>query len=80
MIDKALNELRNIQSIFNVVDKSPVKPMSDFMAIIIKEVPTAFFIGNPASKTKAGMIKNPPPAPTNPVKAPTNKPSIMITG
>ncbi len=79
-IDKALKELRKTQSIFKLVDKSPVNPIKDLMAIIINEVPTAFFMGKPANKTKAGMIKKPPPAPTNPVKAPTNKPSIIITG
>ncbi len=79
-IARVLNEAKNIQSIFKLVDKSPVNPIKDLMAIIINEVPTAFFMGKPANKTKAGMIKKPPPAPTNPVKAPTNKPSIIITG
>jgi|GEM_PF-3830134 len=36
------------------------------MAIIIREVPTAFFIGILASNTRAGIIINPPPAPIAP--------------
>ena len=38
------------------------------------DVPTACFIGKPAKKTKAGIIKKPPPAPKNPVTNPTKKP------
>ncbi len=40
------------------------------------DVPTAVLNFNPVKKTKAGIIKNPPPAPTKPVKKPINKPSI----
>ena len=45
---------------------SPKKPISEFIVIMNKEVPTAFFIGNLANKTKDGIIRNPPPAPINP--------------
>ena len=48
--------------------------------IFNKEVATAFFIGNFANNTKAGIIKKPPPAPTIPVMAPTIIPSAMISG
>ena len=53
---------------------SPKKPISELTAIINKEVATASFIGKPASKTKAGIIKNPPPAPKIPVIIPINSP------
>tara|TARA_B110000971_G_scaffold100951_1_gene103849 strand:- start:245 stop:418 length:174 start_codon:yes stop_codon:yes gene_type:complete len=49
----------------------------DFIVIITRDVPIAIFISSPANKTKAGIIKNPPPAPTNPVIAPTTIPSII---
>ena len=49
--------------------------MNDLIAIIINEVPIAFFIDKPANKTNAGMMINPPPAPTIPVKIPTINPS-----
>lgn len=35
---------------------------------------TACFIGKLAKNKRAGMIKNPPPAPRNPVTIPTKKP------
>jgi hypothetical protein len=40
------------------------------MVIIIREVPTALFIGNLPIKNKIGIIMKPPPAPTNPVIKP----------
>ena len=44
----------------------------DFIAMMSKEVPTATFILSPARRTnRAGIIKKPPPAPTNPVSIPT---------
>ena len=65
----------------SMVKASPKKnPDNDFSAIIIKEVPIDFLISRLANKTKAGMIRNPPPAPTKPVIAPTIKPSIGING
>ena len=39
-----------------------------------------YFIGSLDKITKAGMIKNPPPAPTSPVKMPTTTPSNSIIG
>ena len=39
-----------------------------------RELPTAFFMDNPAKITKAGIIKNPPPAPRKPVTIPTIRP------
>ena len=70
---------RNFQSIA-MLGTSPRKPINDFTAIIKSDVPTAFFIGNLANSTKAGMIKKPPPAPTIPVKTPTMIPSMPIRG
>ena len=55
-------------------------PKIDFKAIIISEVPIAFFIPKLVNTTKAGIIRNPPPAPTKPVTAPTKRPSINING
>ena len=57
-----------------------MKPINDLNAIIISDVATAFFIGNFAKRTSAGIIKNPPPAPTMPVKKPTTIPSNAIMG
>ena len=54
--------------------------MSDLVAIINNEVPTAFFMGNFADKTKIGMIRNPPPTPTKPVINPSISPSEKIKG
>ena len=45
------------------------------IAIINREVPTAVLKVNPVSNTSAGMIRNPPPAPTNPVRNPIRIPS-----
>jgi len=42
----------------------------DLNAIIIREVPIAFLISKLVSRTNAGIIINPPPAPTKPVTAP----------
>lgn len=39
------------------------------------DVPTATGMGRPPSRTSAGTIKNPPPAPTSPVTSPTTTPS-----
>jgi len=47
------------------------------MLIINNEVPTAVLKGSPVKKTKAGIIKNPPPAPTSPVKNPMMSPSSI---
>ena len=47
------------------------------MAIMKREVPTAFFIGSPAKNIKIGMIIKPPPAPTKPVINPVKSPKII---
>lgn len=75
--ERAVNEIRNFQST-SIFDKSPTKPMRDLAAMINNEVPTAIFMGKRANKTKAGIIKNPPPAPTIPVRIPTTPPSRAI--
>ena len=76
-IDTTVNDKRKGQSIerFSI---SPINPIKDLSAMISKEVATAFFMGRPASKTKAGMIRKPPPAPTIPVASPTANPSKII--
>ncbi len=58
--------------------KSPVNPIRLFSAIIKREVPIAFFIGSFAKRTRAGIIKKPPPAPTIPVSTPTMDHSAKI--
>jgi hypothetical protein len=60
-----------------VLSKSPLNPVRELMAIINSEVPTAVLNGRPVRNTSAGIIKNPPPAPTRPVKKPINVPSTM---
>ena len=75
----AVKEVSSSQSICNC-HRSPVNPIRDLIAMIIKEVATAFFIGNLAKRTKAGIIKKPPPAPTNPVNIPIINPSIVKSG
>ena len=57
---------------------APKKPNNDFIAMIMRDVPIAFFISKPEKKMSAGTIRNPPPAPTRPVTIPTRKPSSMI--
>ena len=56
------------------------KPANDFMAITSSEVPIARFMGRPPIKASAGTTRNPPPAPTKPVTAPTTTPSSAIFG
>ena len=68
-MDIPVKELKNFQSI-EMVCTSPKNPMSEFMAMMKREVPTAFFMGNFANKTNDGIIKKPPPAPTNPMIIP----------
>ncbi len=55
-----------------------VNPMREFSAMIKSDVPMASFIGILLKITNAGIIINPPPAPTNPVIVPTTIPSNMI--
>ena len=80
MNESAVNRAKKLQSITIVIASPKKKPIKDFIAIIIREVPTATFISTFANKTNAGMIKKPPPAPIKPVTAPTSKPSIIISG
>lgn len=53
---------------------SPAKPIREFRAIIRRDVPIAFFIGNFIKMTKAGIKRNPPPAPKKPVTRPMSIP------
>ncbi len=54
---------------------SPKNPDNELMLIIKSEVPTAVLNGKPVSSTNAGIIRNPPPAPTSPVRNPIKTPS-----
>ena len=58
--------------------RSPINPIRELSVIIKSELPIAIFISRPASKTKDGIIRNPPPAPTIEVNIPTKKPSKPI--
>lgn len=69
--------IRNLQSI-TWCPKSPINPINAFVAITNNEVPIATFIGKRARNTIAGTIRNPPPAPTSPVIAPTPIPCRKI--
>ena len=75
----AVTDNNKVQSMV-LFPKSPVNPISDFAAIIKSDVPTACFIGSLLSITSAGIIKNPPPAPTRPVSIPTSAPSTNMSG
>ena len=66
---------KNPQSICINMASPKKNPNNDLKAIITNEVPTATFISTLAKITRAGIIKNPPPAPTKPVIAPTTTPS-----
>ena len=68
--DNALNVNRKVQSCFTIFMVLR-NPKVEFIAIIKSEVATARFIFKPSNMTKAGTIKNPPPAPINPVIIPT---------
>ena len=48
-------------------------PAAVLMAMIRSDVPTAVVMGTLNKLTSAGIIKKPPPAPTNPVTTPTMK-------
>ena len=50
--------------------------MEELIKIINNEVPTACFMGKLAKNKRAGIIKNPPPAPRKPVTIPTTEPII----
>ena len=60
IIESPVKMSKNGQSISKFCT-SPKNPISDLIAIMNKEVATAFFIGNFANNTKAGIIKKPPP-------------------
>ena len=46
----------------------------------MSEVPTADLIGNFVKSTNIGIIKKPPPTPTNPVTEPSKAPKKIING
>lgn len=56
--------------------KSLPNPIKELINIINSEVPTACFMGKLAKNNKAGIIKNPPPAPKNPIINPIKNPII----
>ena len=71
---------RKYQSILKVIASPKKNPDKDFNVTITKEVPMAFFILSLVKITSAGMIKNPPPAPTSSVIAPIILPLITTNG
>ncbi len=77
IIEIKVNDSRNTQSISRFWT-SPVKPIRDFNEIIAKEVAMAAFILKSDRITRIGIIINPPPAPTSPVKKPIKEPSVKI--
>ncbi len=61
--------------------KSPKKnPIKEFIQTMTNEVEIALLMGNFAFNINAGTIKNPPPAPINPIKIPKKNPSVTING
>lgn len=76
---KSVRDTRNYQ-FTEILGISTANPIRDFDAMITKDVPMACLMGKLLKRTSAGMIKNPPPAPTNTVKIPTNVPSRSIRG
>ena len=71
--------IRNFQFI-SWVPIFPVKPTRELIAIIQSEVPIAFLKFKRRMKIRTGTMMNPPPAPTNPVIAPTQIPRIIVKG
>lgn len=71
---------RSVRSNFTPPNKSPLKPITELIKIINNEVPTDCFIDKLAKNNRAGMIKNPPPAPKKPIMKPTKKPITASTG
>ena len=58
----------------------PTYPEAVFIAITSSDVPIASLIGTRASSTSAGTMRNPPPIPTMPVMAPTNRATRPSSG
>ena len=72
-IDSDAKVNKNCQST-NTESSDDVKPIKEFKAIMNNDVATASFMLIFKSITNAGTIKNPPPAPINPVIIPTKSP------
>lgn len=77
-IERILTVPKNIRLI-DKWERSHTKPSNDLIAIIISDVPMTCLIGSFVRYKSAGMIKNPPPAPTNPVIPHTTNHSNPIT-
>ncbi len=77
-VEKRENINRKAQSIAAPEESSPANPTKAFAAITKSEVPTDILMGMRAKNTSAGMIKNPPPIPTMPVRMPVKKPIIKM--
>lgn len=63
-------KFQSISTLF-IEEKNPIRELNETMT---NEVPMATFIGVFNKLTKAGIIKNPPPAPSKPVMIPTAEP------
>ena len=79
MVDMVVKTNRNFQFI-SVFPRSPKNPINDFMAMMNNVVATAFFIWIFSNKTKAGIIRKPPPIPKTPVNRPIIIPAKIIKG
>src|SRR5680860_7858 len=73
-IEIAVKMRRKVQWMF-ILPISPKNPINELMAIMNNEVPMAVFMGSLASKTRMGIMINPPPEPTSPVIIPVNNPN-----
>lgn len=62
----------------DICPKSLANPNNDLIAMIRRDVPIACLIGSFVRYNKAGIMRNPPPAPTNPVIPHTINPSPAI--
>lgn len=50
------------------------KPKSELKVMMVRDDPTAVFMGSLPNSTNAGMMRKPPPAPNSPVTMPTAAP------
>lgn len=58
--------------------RSPSEPISDLLAMMMREVAAACAMVSHSRSMSAGTIRNPPPAPTSPVMVPTTSHSRRV--
>ena len=76
--EQTVQKNKNFQFISTAELKSPKKPKVVVMDITNNDVAIAFVSWIPVVKMRAGTIKKPPPAPTNPVTKPIPAPCKMF--